>query len=86
MPLYDYHCESNGIVIEVHHSMSESIKTWGELCEQSKHPIGDTPADTPVARLVGSGSSLNMQNTVSFRERKRAIDSPTVMPMRDNKY
>ncbi|MCB1867534.1 MAG: zinc ribbon domain-containing protein [Gammaproteobacteria bacterium] len=58
MPTYDYFCEANGRKVEVSHKMSVSIATWGELCEKSATPIGDTPAETPVRRLITGGAVI----------------------------
>lgn len=52
MPIYTYSCEANGASLDVLHSMSTSIETWGALCEAADEPMGDTPADTPVARMM----------------------------------
>lgn len=86
MALYDYFCETNGQTLEVRHGMNESFSTWGEICAQMSLPLGDTAADAPVNKLIGTGSRLNEQNTFSHREKPRAFDSPMVMPMRDNKW
>lgn len=65
MPTYDYYCAENGQTLEVRHRMSESIHTWGELCERVGISPGDTPVDVPVSRqatggnLVKSGSLKN---------------------------
>lgn len=56
MPKYDYLCEANGQVVEVSHAMQERLSTWGELCARSGQPQGDTPADSPVKKLITSGS------------------------------
>ena len=56
MPTYDYQCEANGIVLEVNHRMSEEIRTWGELCDRTKHELGNTPVDSPVKRLATGGN------------------------------
>ena len=55
MPTYDYACDANGKVVEVRHRMSELLSTWGDVCEASGLPPGDTPADTPVRRLATGG-------------------------------
>ena len=55
MPSYDYLCEANGQVLEVKHSMSEAVKTWGELCERAGIDCGDTPAESPVNKLATGG-------------------------------
>jgi hypothetical protein len=58
MPTYDYRCEANGRVVEVRHGMSESVRNWGELCERAHLDCGDTPADTPVTRLITGGNII----------------------------
>ena len=52
MPRYDYHCPANDRTVEVSHSMSETLGTWGELCRRAGIEPGDTPADAPVHRPV----------------------------------
>ncbi len=52
MPLYEYHCEANGASIEVRHSIHEDLTTWGELCARARVPLGETPADAPVERVL----------------------------------
>lgn len=59
MPTYDYRCESNGRTVEVRHGMSESIRTWGELCERARIEPGETPADSPVTRLITGGGIIS---------------------------
>ena len=59
MPTYDYLCEATGQKVEVRHRMSDEIKTWGELCEMAKLEPGDTPADTPVRRLISGGAFIS---------------------------
>jgi hypothetical protein len=68
MPYYEYHCSSNGQTLEVRHSMSESLSTWGEVAERAGLATGDTPTDAPVARLMstpvpltGSGPDAGFQ-------------------------
>jgi len=53
MALYDYYCEANDRTVEVRHGMSESLKTWGELCRAAGIDPGDTPTDAPLRRLMG---------------------------------
>lgn len=54
MALYDYYCEANDRTIEVRHGMSDSLTTWGELCEATGIEPGDTPADAPIRRLMSA--------------------------------
>lgn len=56
MPTYDYLCEANGRVVEVRHRISESIATWGELCQRKGIDSGDTPAEAPVKKLATGGN------------------------------
>lgn len=55
MPTYQYYCTDNHQTLEVMHSMSRSVNTWGELCELAEQDSGPTPADTPVEKLLGTG-------------------------------
>ncbi len=59
MPTYDYRCDTNGRVVEVSHRMSESLSTWGELCERAHVALGDTPADAPVHRMATGGNLIS---------------------------
>ena len=55
MPMYDYHCPANDQTVQITHRMSEEVKTWGDVCTRTKQALGDTPSDSPVARvLLGS--------------------------------
>ena len=59
MPSYDYRCDANGRVVEVRHRMSESLVTWGEVCQKAGLELGDTSADAPVQRLITGGSVVS---------------------------
>jgi len=48
MPRYEYHCQDNGQCMIVRHCQSESIRTWGELCQAASAEVGSTPADAVV--------------------------------------
>jgi len=56
MPTYDYRCDANDRELEVRHSMSTDIGTWGELCAVADIDPGDTAADAPVKRLATGGN------------------------------
>ncbi len=58
MPTYEYYCEANGQTVEVMHSMSRELETWGEVCELAEIDTGDTQADSPVIRQLSAISSL----------------------------
>lgn len=55
MITYQYHCPLNHQTLEVQHSMRDAIRTWGELCERTGIDVGNTPAETPVERLISGG-------------------------------
>lgn len=55
MPSYDYHCPSNGQVVEVRHAMSEVLSTWGEVCNKTGRDLNGTPAQAPVEKLITGG-------------------------------
>ena len=55
MPTYEYFCSQNNQIVEVKHSMSEKLKTWGEVCEHTGIDLGSTTADTTVKRLISGG-------------------------------
>jgi hypothetical protein len=58
MPTYEYYCEANGQTIEVIHSMSDELETWGEVCVLAELDKGDTPEGSPVIRQLSAISSL----------------------------
>jgi hypothetical protein len=63
MALYDYYCEVNDRTVEVRHAMSDTLKTWGELCEASGIEPGDTPVDAPIRRLMGAPVPMTGSST-----------------------
>jgi len=52
MPRYDYVCEANNQILEVIHSMSLKIETWGDLVTLGGIDAGDTPLDSPVKKVI----------------------------------
>jgi len=56
MPTYDYKCQANGQVVEVKHRMTETVTTWGQLCELAGIAPGETSQDAPVTRLATGGN------------------------------
>ncbi len=54
-PRYDYRCELNGQTIEVSHAMNDLISTWAELCALDGIETGETPADSPVHKIISGG-------------------------------
>ncbi|MEE9405365.1 MAG: hypothetical protein V3V20_10760 [Algisphaera sp.] len=58
MPTYEYFCPENGQSVEVLHPMSTTLNTWGEICSTQDLDLGNTPANTPVEKLLGTGMVL----------------------------
>ncbi len=76
MPRYDYYCESNGMTVEVVHSMSAKFQTWGEVCERSGLCPGDTSFDAPVVRLIASGITMGLSNDQAGIDRNAFSSKP----------
>ncbi|MEM1108544.1 MAG: zinc ribbon domain-containing protein [Planctomycetota bacterium] len=55
MPTYQYYCTDNHQTLEVIHGMTATVATWGELCDIAEHDPGNTPTDSPVEKLMGTG-------------------------------
>jgi predicted nucleic acid-binding Zn ribbon protein len=55
MPTYEYLCEANGRVMEVHHKMAEEVKSWGDLCLRAGVTPGTTNPEAPVKKLMSAG-------------------------------
>ena len=72
MPTYEYHCESNGRVVEVNHKMAEKIKTWGALCKRAEVNPGKTDPKSPVTKLMSAG----FVNTGSSGRSEAACEIP----------
>jgi hypothetical protein len=62
MPTYDYRCDANGRTVEVRHSMSELMTTWGDVCRTMGIEPGDTPPDSPVKKLATGGQIISASN------------------------
>ena len=58
MPTYDYHCDRNSRTVSIQHSMKETIRNWGELCQRAGVEPGETPADATVERIISGGIAL----------------------------
>ncbi len=59
MPRYDYLCEANQQVIEVVHSISVKLTTWGEVCSLAEIDPGGIPLDEPVSRIITTPPMAN---------------------------
>ncbi len=68
MPIYEYFCEANGESVEVAHSMKEDLFTWGEVCARARRPLGDTPKDTPVERILFAASLATPNGPAKLKE------------------
>ena len=58
MPTYEYYCESNRQTVEVMHSMSETLATWGEVCACAGIDLQSTSEDAVVQKKLSAISLL----------------------------
>ena len=63
MPTYDYFCPGNGKTLEVFHGIFRKLETWGELCEMAGEGLGETAAETPIERLLGTGTLIDSSSS-----------------------
>lgn len=68
MPSYDYLCQANGRIVEVSHRISESLATWGEVCERAGIDVGVTSPEAPVERLITGGAVVSSGSLGSGRD------------------
>lgn len=52
MPVYEYYCPEADCSVEVVHGMSESLKTWADVCRVANIEPGNISPDAPVERLL----------------------------------
>ena len=55
MLTYTYYCKDNDQTVEVSHRMTETITTWGDLCEKAGISMGSTNAVAHVERVITGG-------------------------------
>lgn len=58
MPRYDYFCPANDRTVEVAHSISATLRTWGEVCKAAGLKPGNTPATAKVQRMIAAAMLL----------------------------
>lgn len=73
MPTYEYQCEADGSHVEVFHSMSQSPKTWGELCEIRGVDPGNIPPGSPVKRVLSASAVHTPQMGEWKRTGKKSV-------------
>ena len=69
MPTYDYHCPSNGRVVEVSHKIAEKIANWGELCRKAGIPLAGTSGKAKVEKLMSASGVVHAGSLGSKYER-----------------
>ena len=68
MPVYEYHCDTNGKTVEVNHTIGIRIRTWGELCYAAQIELGNIDPLAPVRRIITKAPAVAV--TVSNSELK----------------
>jgi hypothetical protein len=65
MPTYEYFCPSNGVTLEVNHSIKETLTNWGEVCDRAQADPGSTPRTATVRRLISGGQFISSNGKAS---------------------
>ena len=52
MPVYDYHCEENGMTVEVIHPIDTVLHSWGEVCYIAQISLGEIDPMAPVKKVI----------------------------------
>ncbi len=60
MPIYEYHCPENGLVVEVNHPMDTTLTTWLEVCYVGQQPVGETDPMAPVHRVLWRAPAVSV--------------------------
>jgi hypothetical protein len=58
LPRYDYFCPANDRTVEVAHSISANLRTWGEVCKAAGLKPGKTPVTAKVQRMIAPAMLL----------------------------
>ena len=69
MPAYDYFCEANGRTVEVTHTNSATLKTWGEVCYVAQIPLGDTDPMAPVQKVISAPAIAIPTSNTKLKEK-----------------
>ena len=59
MARYDYYCDATGQTIEVVHSISALVDSWGDLCQLASRDIGETDESSPVRKIITTAPMAN---------------------------
>ena len=78
MPKYDYYCEENRRTVEVTHSMTIDLNTWGELCEHLGMELQDTRKDAPIRRLISKNVGIAFKGSGFYINDSSASDKKKV--------
>lgn len=60
MPVYEYHCDANGLTVDVTHRMDAELSTWLEVCYVAQIPLGDTEPLSPVRRVYTQAPGIRV--------------------------
>lgn len=59
MPRYDYHCDDNGLTVEVVHRIGQQIETWEQVCKLAGIDPGATDPSSPVRKVITAPPMAN---------------------------
>jgi hypothetical protein len=58
LPRYDYFCPDNDRTVEVAHSITATLRAWGDVCKGAGLKPGKTPATAKVQRMIAPAMLL----------------------------
>jgi hypothetical protein len=56
---YDYYRDANGQTVEVVHSISTLVASWGDLCQLARKDVGETDGKSPVRKIITTAPMAN---------------------------
>ena len=74
MPAYDYYCPANGQTMEVQHSMTAQLMTWGDLCSLLGSDPGATAQEAPLKRVFSAPMMVTTSSAASEAEACCQVD------------
>jgi len=68
MPTYDYYCKANKKTVSVKHGINERLKTWKDVCRLAEIPLGKTPRNATVQKLISAPQILTPTGDSRLKE------------------
>jgi hypothetical protein len=65
MPVYEYRCDANGLIVEAVHDSGVAPRNWGELCFVTGTDPGGTDPAAPVTRVMTRAPGMSVETSNS---------------------